>query len=188
VSEPRSYAQGYLEAQAKYESENGDLKSYLKQYRDNEAGLLQRIVDLRSWIKAANQFAWAHERDCPRRVSDDACACGLDEFLGRPRPFIESYQQRISELEGQLEAKRVKVANLSAFFREGIEISFDGGDWCGSDIQDKAEELGLIREEKYDPEKHSALGSFEGDSGDSIYIINDEERGESVKRRRLNRE
>jgi hypothetical protein len=87
---------------------------------------------------------------------------------------MEAAKRRIDLLAQQLEAERAKVANLSALFREGIGISFDGGDWCGSDIQDKAEELGLIREEKYDPEKHSALGSFDGDSGDSIYIINDD--------------
>jgi hypothetical protein len=31
----------------------------------------QRIEALRSWIKAANQFAWVHERGCPRRETGE---------------------------------------------------------------------------------------------------------------------
>ena len=64
--------------------------------------LEQRIAELTSWIKAANQFAWVHETDCPGRKSGSLCTCGLDQFLGRPRPFVESYKDRIAELEGVL--------------------------------------------------------------------------------------
>jgi hypothetical protein len=62
-----------------------------------------------------------------------------------------------------------QVQKLSAFVREGLEISWEGGDWCGADIQDKAEELGLIRKEPYDPEKH---GEAPFDPGDEYFIIN----------------
>lgn len=64
--------------------------------------LLDRIVELEAWIKVANQFAWAHETDCPRRAGDHPCSCGLDQFLGRPKPFIESYKQQLGELETEI--------------------------------------------------------------------------------------
>jgi hypothetical protein len=62
----------------------------------------QRIEKQASWIKAANQFAWAHEHGCPRYTRDAPCNCGLDQFLGRPKPFIESYKTSIAELEDKL--------------------------------------------------------------------------------------
>jgi hypothetical protein len=62
----------------------------------------QRIEKQASWIKAARQFAWAHEHGCPRYTGDGPCNCGLDQFLGRPKPFVESYKTSIAELEGKL--------------------------------------------------------------------------------------
>jgi hypothetical protein len=53
------------------------------------------IAELRDWIRAANQFAWAHERTCPRHDADDPCNCGLDAFLSRPRPVIESFRAQL---------------------------------------------------------------------------------------------
>lgn len=54
---------------------------------------------LKDWMRAARQFAWAHERTCPRRVTDGDCNCGLDEFLGRPRPYVESFRDEIKRLQ-----------------------------------------------------------------------------------------
>lgn len=68
-----------------------------KEMGDQSAHMIQRIhtleaenEELRDWMRAANRFAWAHERGCPRAESDAACACGLDAFLSRPRAVVES--------------------------------------------------------------------------------------------------
>lgn len=54
-----------------------------------------------------------------------------------------------------LEAENIK---LRSFFREAISVSWEGEDWAGSDIQDKAEELGL--------------GHFEADEcSESIFVL-----------------
>lgn len=67
---------------------------------------------LRDWIKAANQFAWAHERHCPRHDSEAACTCGLDSFLSRRRPFIESYKEELAaaRAEAYEQGKRADAA------------------------------------------------------------------------------
>lgn len=80
---------------------------------ETEQALVQRVHELErklaefeSWVKAANQFAWAHEKSCPGYFFGGAqCICGLNQFLGRPRPFVESYKS-------QLEEARRKIANL----------------------------------------------------------------------------
>lgn len=61
---------------------------------------------------------------------------------------------------------------LKAFFRDVMVNAFDGFDTDGGEAQELAESLGLAHWEKYDHEKHHALGSFEGDSGDDILILN----------------
>ena len=83
--------------------------------RDRDIKILQtRIDDLTGWIKAANQFAWAHERNCPRHDGDAECVCGLDAFLSRPRPFLESLKARIAELEAELVDCRKVCSGLLA--------------------------------------------------------------------------
>ena len=82
--------------------------------------LVKQIAELKveqerlsSWIKAANQFAWAHERDCPRRELGGACTCGLDQFLGRPKPFVESFKAENERLNAELSATREQLAATS---------------------------------------------------------------------------
>lgn len=72
---------------------------------------IQRLTkerdDARDWIKAANQFAWAHERNCPGHTHGGAhCTCGLDSFLSRPRPYIESLKARAEKAEADLASIR----------------------------------------------------------------------------------
>lgn len=59
----------------------------------------ERVAELTDWMKTANGFAWAHERTCPRHDGDAPCNCGLDQFLARPRPTIESFKARLKLLE-----------------------------------------------------------------------------------------
>lgn len=53
---------------------------------------------LEDWMRAANQFAWAHERDCPRHDTDAPCTRGLDTFLSRPRVVVESVRALREEI------------------------------------------------------------------------------------------
>ena len=66
------------------------------------ARLRAELADYRDWTKLANGFAWAHENDCPRHNADEACTCGLDQFLARPRPTIESFRTEFAKLRAEL--------------------------------------------------------------------------------------
>ena len=61
------------------------------------------------------------------------------------------------KLAANLKVTRGWSAKLVDFLSEGLEAAWDGCDWEGSDIQDKAEELGLIKSEPYDPKKHGEI-------------------------------
>ena len=53
--------------------------------------------------------------------------------------------------------------------REGC---FEGYDLDGGQLQDKAVELGLLREETYDPEKHPNVSeNFDAEEGDRIFVF-----------------
>lgn len=71
----------------------------------------ERIGNFESWCAAARQFMWAHEHSCPRRT-EGTCNCGLDSFLSRPRPFVESYKQRIAELTASLATAQAQLAAI----------------------------------------------------------------------------
>lgn len=91
---------------------NDALKAFhglLEWYRLELAAARRERDEARWWIQAANQFAWAHERTCPRHDADAVCDCGLDDFLSRPRPFVESYKAIIQRLTVVLhEAERLR--------------------------------------------------------------------------------
>src|ERR1035437_3896801 len=77
----------------------GLVESWLKkveaerdQFRSELEAANQLTERLKSWIKCAGKFTWAHERNCPRHDSDAECNCGLDRFLASPKQFIESYE------------------------------------------------------------------------------------------------
>lgn len=75
--------------------------------------MAKRLANLEAWMKAANQFAWAHEKHCPRHDRDEPCNFGLHDFLSKPRPFIESFQKRIAELETLVIARESLVSELA---------------------------------------------------------------------------
>lgn len=66
--------------------------------------------DLKDWARAAHQFAWAHERSCPRHDTDSPCSCGLDRFLSRPRPFVEGLRAENKRLREAL----VEIEDISS--------------------------------------------------------------------------
>jgi hypothetical protein len=81
-----------------------------------------------------------------------------------------------SALLKERDALAVDSIQLRQFFVYCIESAFDGCNLDGGDIQDKALELGLVREEAYQSEKHGSLVSDSGyfEDGDSIYIVNEQ--------------
>ena len=60
---------------------------------------------------------------------------------------------------------------LKEFARWVIQHIFDGLDVDGADVQDKAEELGLLEEVPYDPAVHRSVEDV--DAGDPICIFTD---------------
>jgi hypothetical protein len=56
------------------------------------------------------------------------------------------------------------------------ESAFEGGDLDGAQVQEKALELGLLKEVAFDPEKHDPTGSRETlwvDAGDPWFVFSD---------------
>lgn len=81
----------------------------------SDAALRKERDDLRDWMKCANKFAWSHETTCPRHDADEPCKCGLDQFLGRPRLYIESWKARVETLEKELaEVRRGYTESIEA--------------------------------------------------------------------------
>ena len=60
---------------------------------------------------------------------------------------------------------------LKEFARWILESAFAGEDLDGSDVQEKAVELGLLREEPYSKEKHPDMDEFNADEGDPVLIM-----------------
>ncbi len=80
------------------------------------ASQAEEIAGLKDWVKAANQFAWAHEHYCKRNTTGDSCTCELESFLSRPRPFVESYKQQIA-------SQAEEIAELMRLAQEAEELS-----------------------------------------------------------------
>lgn len=116
----------------------------------------RRIAELESELAGAQKKIEAWRKD-HKELSESAC----------------EVQAECDELSTQLATSQERERKLREFFLAGMEAAFYCSDWCPTDIQEKAVELGLARWEKYDPEKHESVGFFDGDSGDSICIINE---------------
>lgn len=93
------------------ENQLSDYRQMLSETRAKIEHLTKERDDARDWIKAANHFAWAHERNCPGYTNGGShCTCGLDQFLGRPRPYIESWKARAEKAEKDLDSLRSSYA------------------------------------------------------------------------------
>lgn len=80
-----------------------------------------------------------------------------------------------ANLKAERDALSAENVALKEFFSVGISAAFEGCDWYGDDIQGKALELGLIREEKYDHETHaeSVFNPEDFQQGDAVFTINE---------------
>ncbi len=94
---------------------NADMLALLQ---EDNAKLTKERDDLRDWMKCANQFAWAHERICPRHDSDKTCTCGLDQFLGRPRPTIESWKSKIQQIATETRTRADELYRHASTMRD----------------------------------------------------------------------
>lgn len=64
--------------------------------------------------------------------------------------------------------------DIHKFAKILLEFAFDGSDASGGDIQDLAQECGLIIETKYDPEKHGTAGLEYCEPGDAWFVYSPE--------------
>lgn len=87
---------------------------------------------------------------------------------------VGSVTKAIAELKAQRDALAAEFAALKEFFSVGVGAAFEGCDWFGDDIQGKALELGLIREEVYSKESHfdSVFNPEDFEDGDVVFTIN----------------
>ena len=83
------------------------------------------------------------------------------------------YATLFSELEvvkAERDALAVRNEQLMAFVTEGFNIAGQGGSWCGGDIQEFGEKLGLFARETYQPVMHGYHCGHEPGE-DSVYVI-----------------
>lgn len=106
----------------------------------------------------------------------------LEAENARWRGLTEAVQQITGEPEGwpshgnaplaitaKIQLMQTENRRLAAFARQIIEYAFDGHDADGGSIQALAVTHGLLREVKYDPEKHGA--SLEAEPGDEWFEL-----------------
>ncbi|HAT5009701.1 TPA: hypothetical protein I9774_000557 [Serratia marcescens] len=83
---------------------------------------------------------------------------------------FDAHQQVVSTLEAERDALAVRNERLTAFLTEGFNIAGKGGSWCGGDIQELGEKLGLFARETYQPALHGYHCGHEPGE-DSVYVI-----------------
>ncbi|HCB1445090.1 hypothetical protein [Serratia marcescens] len=90
---------------------------------------------------------------------------------------FDAHQQVVSAVEAERDAQQkradalaVRNEILTAFLTEGFNIAGKGGSWCGGDIQELGEKLGLFARETYQPALHGYHCGHEPGE-DSVYVI-----------------
>ncbi|EJA2551637.1 hypothetical protein MWS75_003715 [Serratia marcescens] len=90
---------------------------------------------------------------------------------------FDAHQQVVSSLEAERDAQQkradalaVRNEMLTAFLTEGFNIAGKGGSWCGGDIQELGEKLGLFARETYQPALHGYHCGHEPGE-DSVFLI-----------------
>lgn len=90
---------------------------------------------------------------------------------------FDAHQQVVSAIETERDAQQkradalaVRNEILTAFLTEGFNIAGKGGSWCGGDIQELGEKLGLFSRETYQPALHGYHCGHEPGE-DSVYVI-----------------
>lgn len=89
------------------------------------------------------------------------------------KPLAMSYEALKADRDAQqkrADALAVRNERLTAFLTEGFNIAGKGGSWCGGDIQELGEKLGLFARETYQPALHGYHCGHEPGE-DSVYVI-----------------
>ncbi|WP_440493113.1 hypothetical protein [Serratia sarumanii] len=89
------------------------------------------------------------------------------------KPLAMSYEALKADRDAQqkrADALAVRNEQLMAFVTEGFNIAGQGGSWCGGDIQELGEKLGLFARETYQPVLHGYHCGHEAGE-DSVYVI-----------------
>ncbi|CAI2158784.1 Uncharacterised protein [Serratia entomophila] len=86
---------------------------------------------------------------------------------------VLTYEALKAERDAQqkrADALAVRNEQLMAFVTEGFNIAGQGGTWCGGDLQELGEKLGLFAMETYQPVLHGYICGHEPGE-DSVYVI-----------------
>ncbi|MCS4265945.1 hypothetical protein [Serratia sp. BIGb0163] len=86
---------------------------------------------------------------------------------------VLTYEALKAERDAQqkrADALAVRNEQLMSFVIEGFNIAGQGGSWCGGDIQELGEKLGLFARETYQPVLHGYVCGHEPGEG-SVYVI-----------------
>lgn len=84
--------------------------------------------------------------------------------------IIDELRAENAQLSAQIEQLRSCAKFVIWAMNEG---PWEGGDLDGSEIQDKAESLGLIVETKFDPEKHKAADWAAPEAGEPWFTLDE---------------
>ena len=82
----------------------------------------------------------------------------------------EALKAERDQLADLVNALAVRNEQLTSCVIEGFNIAGQGGSWCGGDIQELGEKLGLFARETYQPVLHGYQCGHEPGE-DSIYVI-----------------
>ncbi|HEJ8008051.1 TPA: hypothetical protein SMI33_002734 [Serratia marcescens] len=96
----------------------------------------------------------------------DALADRVDRLGG----MLTESRAATKSAEERADALAVRNEILTAFLTEGFNIAGKGGSWCGGDIQELGEKLGLFARETYQPALHGYHCGHEPGE-DSVYVI-----------------
>lgn len=89
------------------------------------------------------------------------------------KPLVMSYEALKADRDAQqkrADVLAVRNEQLMSFVIEGFNIAGQGGSWCGGDIHELGEKLGLFARETYQPVLHGYICGHEPGE-DSVYVI-----------------
>ncbi|MGQ6231217.1 hypothetical protein ACUNFK_22670 [Serratia sp. IR-2025] len=100
------------------------------------------------------------------KAERDALADRVERLSG----MLTESRVATKSAEERADALAVRNERLTAFLTEGFNIAGKGGSWCGGDIQELGEKLGLFARETYQPALHGYHCGHEPGE-DSVYVI-----------------
>lgn len=126
-------------------------------------------------MEEARRQLLEHDQQCPKNPlvtkirTIDAAVFALFGYLSAHHPDACADMLEVFGGETWQGAARHRDA-LTTFVSEAIDAAFDGCGLDGAWIQERAEQLGLLTAEAYDPKRHPDAGGTQFEPGDTIYV------------------